>query len=462
MRSWARPDPLLIAVAALLLASCRGANDNPPLTAATPLQSRSAKAARQFRDLYVFCHDYPSCADGGEPSGPLTLSTTGAMYGTLSIGGLGEGCGSGLGCGAVFELAPSGSRYAETLLYSFCPKQGCHDGYSPAGALAFDALGNLYGTTTAGGHKNGGVVFELAHSGSSYAERVLYEFCEAPHCSDGKTPSAGLVFDTKGALYGTTTSGGHKNGGVVFKLTPSASGYTESIVYSFCRIPKCADGQTPSAGITFDAAGALYSTTASGGAYDFGTVFKLAPPSSGYTESVLYSFCQKPNCIDGAHPHAGVVFNQHGAIYGTTSAGGIAGCWLGNDGCGTVFRLTPSGTAYQHSVLHKFCRDIYACVDGAHPSGVVFNKKGALYGTTSTGGRYDQQGYGGGLIFRMAPSGSRYKYDVPYYFGRNGSSFHPNTTPVLGTDGAVFGTSTGIIPIRGPLQGTVWELQSKH
>lgn len=312
------------------------------------------------------------------------------------------------------------------------------------------------------------MVFELTPSGSRYTESVLYRFCQAPKCSDGKTPSAGVIFDTNGALYGTTTSGSDENRGVVFELKRSGSGYTESALYSFCRAPNCADGATPSAGLIFDRKGALYGEAANGGAHGAGTVFKLTPSGSGYTESVLYSFCSESDCTDGAHPYAGLTFDQHGALYGTTTYGALSTCYEHSGGCGTVFRLTPltraypSGTRYKESVLYAFCHNLIVCGDGTYPAGgVIFDKSGTLYGATSGGGKYFQEGYGGGLIFELVPSGSHYKYRVPYYFGPT-KSFHPNTTPVFGNNGALFGTSTGYIDPFATNQGTVWELAHVH
>lgn len=413
-----------------------------------------------FRDLYLFCN-YPSCNNGGFPNGSVVLDATGAIYGTLRIGGVGDHCGNeDLECGAVYKLTPP--LYIESLPYSFCSKVMCRDGSQPVGPLVFDARGSLYGTTASGGRDNradgetgGGVVFKLTPSGSGYTESVLYSFCKKLHCRDGQTPSGGVIFDTQGALYGTTTSGGDKNGGVVFKLTPSGSGYTESVLYSFCRKSHCTDGQTPSSGMIFDTKGALYGTTANGGAYGgHGTVFKLTPSGSSYIESILYSFCMRSGCTDGAHPQAAPIFNRHGVLFGTTSAGGFSGCpsYYHSGGCGTVFRLKPSAGPYKESVLYTFCHNRYDCSDGAYPSGVTFNKRDALFGTTVYGGAYS-----GGLIFKLVPSRSGYKYGVVYYFGLT-NSFDPNTTPVFDNNATLYGTSDGEIPLRGPKQGTVWKM----
>jgi uncharacterized repeat protein (TIGR03803 family) len=149
-----------------------------------------------------------------------------------------------------------------------------------------------------------------ATTGEAWTESVLYNFQGGP--SDGCSPRAGLIFDAAGALYGTTDSGGSSSFyGTVFKLTPSGGTWSESVLYSFTG---GGDGANPRAGLIFDPSGALYGTTVSGGSHGRGTVFKLAP--SG-TESVLYSF---QGGSDGAAPFAGLIFDASGALYGTTQA----------------------------------------------------------------------------------------------------------------------------------------------
>jgi uncharacterized repeat protein (TIGR03803 family) len=332
--------------------------------------------------LYSFCAQN-DCADGGVPQAGLIFDQKGNLYGTTSAGGLySENCLYG-DCGIVFELTPEGE---ETVLYSFCAQSGCTDGERPTAALVFDGNGNLYGTTYGGGAFNGcgsdygcGVVFELTPQGE---ETVPYSFCAQNNCTDGAYPYAGVVFDQKGNLYGTTVSGGAYCGsnygcGVVFKLTPQGE---ETVLYSFCAKTTCADGASPYGGLVFDKKGNLYGTTLMGGAANRGTVFKLTPEGE---ETVLYSFCAKKSyCHDGENPYAGVVFDQKGNLYGTTPLGGAYdGC--DNTGCGVVFELTPKG---KETVLHSFCAQ-KGCDDGSLPyAGLVFDTKGNLYGTTWAGG----------------------------------------------------------------------------
>jgi uncharacterized repeat protein (TIGR03803 family) len=147
---------------------------------------------------------------------------------------------------------------------------------------------------------------------------------------DGQYPEAGLVFDQKGNLYGTTDRGGAHAYGTVFKLTAVGK---ETVLYSFCKT-NCADGAYPVAGLIFNQKGNLYGTTAGGGAHGYGTAFKLTAAGK---DTVLYSFCAQNNCTDGNQPSAVLVFDQKGNLYGTTYYGGLTTCTIG---CGTVFKLS--------------------------------------------------------------------------------------------------------------------------
>ena len=259
----------------------------------------------------------------------------------------------------------------EQVLHSF--NQNGTDGFYPSAGLIFDAAGNLYGTTPAGGsgcvpYFGCGTVFELTPTAYvGWTERVLYSFCVG-NCDDGSQPFAGLIFDAAGNLYGTTHRGGGFNLGTVFKLSPNGNGgWTETVLHSFSY---GTDGIYPSAGLIFDATGNLYGTTTEGGTGSgcgndgCGTVFELSPNGNGgWTETVLYSFCSQTNCTDGATPVAGLILDAVGNLYGTTNAGGnfFSNCpYL----CGTVFKLSPNGNGgWTETVLHSFG----SFADGASP-----------------------------------------------------------------------------------------------
>jgi uncharacterized repeat protein (TIGR03803 family) len=235
--------------------------------------------------------------------------------------------------------AAAAATYSEQVIYKFCSQNNCTDGFDPFSGVVTDAAGNLYGTTLDGGTASVGVVYALAPGNTARNQSVLHNFCF--NCSsDGKSTFGNLLLDAKGNLYGTTQDGGAKSDGVVFELTPNGSAWTETILYNFCSqgLP-CVDGSQPHAGLIMDAAGNLYGTTSNGGsAGGGGTVFELTPNGSGWTETVLYSFCTvTPGCADGLNPQAGLVMDAAGNLYGTTSTGGpLASAY------GLVFELSPN------------------------------------------------------------------------------------------------------------------------
>jgi uncharacterized repeat protein (TIGR03803 family) len=214
-------------------------------------------------------YSFAAGSDGANPVACLIMDTTGNLYGTTAYGG-----GSSINSnGTVFKLAPNGSGgYTESVLYRFT---GGSDGANPFGGLIMDTAGNLYGTTYyGGGSQNDGDVFKLAPNGSGgYTESVLYSFTGG----DGANSLADLMLDTGGNLYGTTQSGGSNNSGTVFMLSPNGGGgYTESVLYSFTA---GSDGSVPTAGLIMDSTGSLYGTAAysGSGGFGYGTVFEIYP-----------------------------------------------------------------------------------------------------------------------------------------------------------------------------------------
>ena len=249
------------------------------------------------------------------------------------------------------SLAGAGSNFK--TLHSFTGTQ-----ISPVGGLSIDSAGNLYGTTEVGGTKaRNGTFFESNPKGT---QTSMYSF-GGIYRDDGSAPASGLIRDGEGNMYGTTLAGGTRTTnlncglsfpgcGTVYEV--SATG-TETNLYNFLGAPN--DGQNPAGAVVMDSAGNLYGTTFSGGtqtnascyATGCGTIFKLTP--SG-VESVLYNFCSQPNCTDGSEPYSSLVIDSQGNLYGTTSEGGSSSN-CGSVGCGTIFELTPSGT---ETVLYSF------------------------------------------------------------------------------------------------------------
>ncbi len=308
----------------------------------------------------------------------------------------------------ALTVVPTPAAHAQTftVLHNFTDGQ---DGANPETGLTMDKAGNLYGTTIHGG-LGVGTVFKLTHKGSGWAFSPLYSF--PANESDGSGPQARVIFGPNGTLYGTA-GGGNLGFGVVFNLRPPARActtalcpWTETVLHPFTRNP--VDGESPGSGdVVFDPDGNLYGTTILGGSDGLGAVYELTP--SG-TESVLWSFTGGQQ--DGSYPWSGVIFDQAGNLYGTTTAGG-EGCLAG---CGTVYKMTPSGSGWTEKPIYRFTGGS----DGAAPyGGLIFDQKGNLYGTTAVGGS-------GGTVFELTPnpdgSGS-WNFNLLYGFvGNDGPS----------------------------------------
>jgi uncharacterized repeat protein (TIGR03803 family) len=263
-------------------------------------------------------------SDGFTPYAGLVRAPGGNFYGTTG----GSGSGATIS-GTVFKVTPAGKL---TTLHQFCSKTNCTDGANPWGVLVEAKDGNFYGTTAAGGthvcktrgqEKIGcGTVFRITPNGKL---TTLYNFCSqgGNNCTDGVTPLAGLIEARDGSFYGTTSGGGAKADGTVFRITPEGKLNT---VHSF----QGADGATPYGGLLQASDGYFYGTTTFGGANSSGVIFKLA--TSGKL-TTLYDFCSQTNCTDGSFPHAALAQAAAGRFYGTTGAGGDADS-------GTVFSLS--------------------------------------------------------------------------------------------------------------------------
>jgi uncharacterized repeat protein (TIGR03803 family) len=271
-----------------------------------------------------------SGVDGAAPVGPLIEDRASNLYGATSDYSDG---------GTLFKLGKAGG---EKVLYRFgCGAGGC----DVAAGVIRDSAGNIYGTTFIGGSgcsQGCGVAFELDTNGT---ETVLHTFGE----SDGANPTSPLLLDSGGNLYGTTQEGGNldcqpgQGCGVAFKLSPNSNGtWEETVLYTFCSASNCTDGRYPSEGaLVRDAAGNLYGTTIQGGANascdsgdGCGVVFKL---DTNGTETVLHNFAGK---TDGNYPLTGVTIDRAGNLCGTAASGGDTSC---NPplGCGTVFKIIP-------------------------------------------------------------------------------------------------------------------------
>ena len=391
-----------------------------------------AWAQSKYKTLYKF----RGGTDGSAPFASLIFDHAGNLYGTTEEGGNLSFCYSG--CGVVFKLAPnSDGSWIESVIHSFCPTYPYTDGASPGASLIFDGAGNLYGTAFGGGAHGYGVVFRLSSTQDGrWSENVLYSFCSLTKCTDGANPNTNLIFDQAGNLYGTATGGGADGQGVVFQLTPgdSEGGWKEKVLHQFTGSE---DGRNPYAGVTFDETGNLYGTTESGGLYDRGTVFQLAPDTGGgWKEKILHHFT---GGTDGNNPFAGLIVDGVGNLYGTTVQGGNHSQCMGI-GCGVVFRLTPNpGGSWNEQVLHQFTGG----KDGKGPfAGLVFDQAGNLYSTTEAGGLIRCNGGGCGVVFRLTNNSNGWKETLVHSFVDDPGAF-AFADVLFDAAGNLYGTTEG-------------------
>lgn len=408
-------------------------------------------------------HTFTRGVDGDQPdSAGLLLDQAGNLYGTTAFGGAG-------GTGVVFKLDPSGN---ETVLYAFPDVDGGQ--YTYNAGLIFGSDGLLYGTTDYGGRNGHGVVFALSAKSNEtvlytftvlspdgfgqptagvvrdsqgnlygttflgqadvgYGFGVVYKVDTAGHATvlhnftngaDGGNPYGGVILDSKGNLYGTASGGGAYGAGVVFKIDTSGN---ETVLYNFTGGP---DGGFPLCALLRDSAGNLYGTAQVGGASGAGVVFKL---DASNNETVLYSFT---GGADGGFPIAGVIRDAVGNFYGTTNGGGASGA-------GVVYKLDPSSN---ETALYTFTGGN----DGGFPLWVTLalDPAGNLYGTTPAGGTG-----GAGVVFKVTPAGQE---TVLHNFtgGRDGGT--PFAGVILGPDGNLY----GVTPFGGLTNaGLVFEIK---
>ena len=332
--------------------------------------------------------------------------------------------------GIVFELTPNNGQWTEKVLHTFQPKYGDR----PTAGLIMDSAGNLYGTTYYGGAYGYGTVFELTPNNGEWTFKLLHAFIN--NGKDGLSPVAGLVFDASGNLYGTTALGGSSNLGTLFKLTLNNGKWIYKVLHSFSGKD---DVNQPQAALIFDTAGNLYGTT-------YGTVFELIPSGGKWTEKVLHHF--KHNGYDGYASVASLIFDTSGNLYGTTGLGGTDSSCDDFVGCGTVFELTPNNGKWTEKLLHSF----HGKGDGALPrAGLIFDAAGNLYGTTGGGG-YSNDGYG--VVFELTPNDGKWTETVLYTFSGRDDGSTPAAGLIFDKAGNLYGTTED----GGGGSGTVFEV----
>jgi len=354
--------------------------------------------------------------------------------------------------------ASGASAYTQKALYAFCGVANCANGGEPLGPLLRDPSGNIFGTVEdGGGTQGGGGVFELTPaSGGGWTETMIFDFCTGDTCPYGSAPTTGVVMDTSGNLYGTTSFLGIDDAGAALELIPNKNKtrWKAKLLYMFCSKTACDDGsiangltyQGQASGALYDGVSPLYGTTIEGGTNDGGVVFALTPPAPGkkkWKETVIHDFCSPSStdqCTsDGATPEAAMIMDASGSLYGTTKAAG-AGVFA----AGTIFELSPKGKKWKEKTLYNFCSQ-RGCTDGAGPNApLLMDAAGNLLGTA-------------GVVFKFDPATSQYTVLHTFCAGGDCSDGDgSNWGLTMDPEGDLFGTSFG----GGNAQqdGTAWAL----
>jgi uncharacterized repeat protein (TIGR03803 family) len=302
--------------------------------------------------------------------------------------------------------------------------------------LETDSAGNIYGSTVLGGDHGSGTVFQLSPTGTGWEQTVLYSFTGG---ADGGEPYKGVTIDRQGNLYGTAVtggSGGCEGGcGVVYKLTHSNGTWNQTVIYAFTGAD---DGSGPGARVTVDRSGNVYGMTPTGGTYGAGTIYKLQPNAGSYTFQVIHTFT---GGNDGSSGSAGRMLLDHGRLYGAATTGGT----YGN---GVVFELTPTTVGeWDFRTLYSF----HGQPDGSFPYGALLRaSSGKIYGTTYYGGRN-----GIGSVYELSPrSVGEWNERIIYSFQNGSDGNSPISNLVSDAAGNFYGTTS-----EGGLgSGTIFKL----
>lgn len=373
--------------------------------------------AAQAQTLQVL-HTFTGGGDGWGPYAGLNMDRAGNLYGTTFAGGTYES-------GTVFRLSRAGSGWILSSLYSF---HGGTESSFPLARVVFGPDGTLYGTTegNAEGYRGDyGSVFHLTPPATPcktvlcpWTKTTLYRFMGS---SDGAAPAFGdLTFDQAGNIYGTTAGGGTYYRGVVFKLTPSTGGWIETVLWNFTG---GSDGGIPENGVIFDSAGNLYGTTSNYQGSGAGGVYELSPSGSGWTEKTLYTLDLTGNTLGG------VSMDEHGNLFGATG---------GPNGPGGAWELTPSDGTWTFNLLQTFSGS-----EGPWDTPTL-DAGGNVYGSSSFTGSSGQ-----GEVFKLAPSNGGWIYTSFGFDGSDGAG--PTGSVILDAEGNIYGTTT-------VGYGEVWEV----
>lgn len=425
----------IIVAVSFVLSACSGASTSSnslvpsaslPAAATQNAPRQDTHAAgqplpRRTFSVFSVIHAFSGGTDGANPSAGLTIDGAGNLYGTTSLGGSDRD-------GGVFRLKPLGSGWVLSSLHTFT---GGADGASPMSRVIFGPDGALYGTNLGTGPE-GGVVYKLTvpanpcvAASCPWHLTVLHQFVPA---SDGGSPEGDVTFDSAGNLYGTADAGGPYNMGTVWEVTPSG---TFSVLYTFGS-SGMQDASGPWGGVDVGPDGNLYGTTTGGGAFGFGSVFKLTRSGSGWSESRIYDFQAGSQ---GEYPHSGIAFDASGNLYGSTESGG-------GSGGGTLFKLTPAQGGWTFSILQSLSGR-----DGPDHATLTADSSGDLFGTTLLDGANSA-----GNVFILTAQGTY--TDLHDFTGNDGSG---PTSTITVTPNHIYGTTSAG---GSSGQGVVFEITS--
>jgi hypothetical protein len=404
----------------------------------------SATTVAQGQTLTVL-HTFHSI-DGTYPYAGVTMDPHGSLYGVTENGGL-QNCdlGGPIGCGVVFKLTKEKSGWLFSLLYEFGA-----DTHLPSypSQIVIGPNGTPYGAELEGGLPElQGTIYNLlppltaasATANSFWTYKQLYQFGIG---NDGTYPHK-FVFDGSGNIFGVTGRGGTFNEGTVYELSPSAQGWTETILYNF---EGGTDGLIPKE-VVLDDGGNLYGTTEQGGnpgCYPFagcGTIFELTRSGSSWTKATLYSFNQN---TDSGYPGP-LMRDSAGNLFGATSQTGP------DSFLGGIWELSPSNNGWAFKILHSFNGP---SVTQAGPFAPVMDASGALYGVNNDGGTQNCGSVGCGNIYKLTPSGNSWIYTDMHDFAFDSGGCLPVGPVVLDAAGNLYGANRAC---GGGGVGTVWE-----
>ncbi|HEY3638411.1 MAG TPA: choice-of-anchor tandem repeat GloVer-containing protein [Rhizomicrobium sp.] len=418
------------------------------MTVCAAIQAVPSAQAETYKEKVLYSFCNQDNCPGGAYPQAAVLDLNGMLYGTAAGGGRSQ-CPQA-GCGTAFSLDPDTGT--ETVLHYFCSRHKCADGGNPNALIA--ANGKIYGTNSSGGGGFGGQQYGTAFTldPQTGAEKVIHDFCQQQNCPDGGQPSSGLTA-ARGKMYGVTVNGGTAFRGTVFELDPKSGAVT--VLYSFCQQQDCLDGRNPSSPVTI-MGDMLYGTTIGGGEYcggSCGTAFSIDLKTG--TQNVLHSF---DNDGDAELPRN--LIAVHGILYGTSYGGGTGGgsTGCGVYGCGTVFSIDPNTGA--ETVLYSFCSR-NNCADGTLPAGGLIAVKGMLYGTTESGGDGKSCYYGCGTVFSIDPGTGAEKVIYSFKGGTDGEVPDAGLTEVNGTFYGTTNAGGGVSCYGSYGCGTVFELSKQ-